>query len=272
MSKTIEIITIATGSYIQFIPFFLKNMPSFFNDCEKHIIIYTDADLSKDEGLKTFLENEANKDLYTIELKKIYQLLYATLLLNKPVFIKEAINESYDYTFYFDIDTLFKNDVDDTVYDTIRKKMDEGYMILTKHPIYAMEEDEYFNGAPKANAGNFLWNLEAPVGKKCHIDNFDSENYCIASFYGGKTEIMKKFVQRLIDMENGDLQRKEDYFVPRFIDENYLNKIVNEYQNGDLSILLDIGSYNELYGLKNKKIKSIFMYQKNFPIVKKERL
>ena len=83
---------------------------------------------------------------------------------------------------------------------------------------------------------------------------------------------MKKFVQRLIDMENGDLQRKEGYFVPRFIDENYLNKIVNEYQNGDLSILLDIGPYNELYGLKNKKIRSIFMYQKNFPIVKKERL
>ena len=100
MSKTIEIITIATGSYVQFIPFFLKNMPSFFSDCKKHIIIYTDADLSKNEGLKIFLENEINKGMYTVELKKIHQLLYATLLLNKPVFVKEAINESYDYTFY----------------------------------------------------------------------------------------------------------------------------------------------------------------------------
>ena len=76
---------------------------------------------------------------------------------------------------------------------------------------------------------------------------------------------MHRICDKIVEMQLGDMTRDNWYHIPKFIDENYFNRLVYDAEkgrgNGEFTFL--VRHFNEFYGLDNIQRDSVFMYQKN---------
>lgn len=252
----IQIITIATGSYNKFKENFINTIDNFFPKYAKDLIVLTDSNDINDYHLCTETK---------VISERLENLIYPTILINKFLFIKSRLGEKYKYCFYFDIDTLFykcKEDVWNFIEDKIEKNI-----IVSTHPFYRLRDDAKLWGLDKKQLLDFSFNLCIDKRRSCVIDEMKYP-YIIASFIGGKIDLMRDFADKEIELTRKDLSRfPYGYYIPPFIDENYVNYIVNY---GKYPIYA--GDFNVIHKAENdeKLTQYVFMEQKNFG-EKKER-
>ena len=77
---------------------------------------------------------------------------------------------------------------------------------------------------------------------------------------------MHELDEYLIQMTRSDLTRSEGYHVPQFMDENYFNALVYDYEHGRLNkpYGFSVKQYSELCNGDSEHYDTIFIYQKNF--------
>lgn len=265
MDKRIQIIYTATGDYKGYFYDFINSCNFFFPDYEKKITILSD-------GLKEF--NGFKIGNISIEHVKFYHLIYPTVNLNKPVFINDVMDETYDYVLYFDADTIFK-EVTDYNWESILKELDEGKIIVSKHPFYALKDTAQYWGVKKEDVikNFFTVNVTEKDSRFASYIEEETYDYLITSFFGGTPKTLKVFNNCLILLAQEDLKKYPyGYHVPRFMDENYANKLCIESKKyNDYPVKFFVGQFSELYDGDNDNLSSVFMYQKGMKNLKTNR-
>lgn len=263
--KKIQLIYTVTGSYKGYFDAFLKSIKHFFPTAEKKVTILSD-------GLSEY--NGYTEENITVECVKFYHLIYPTVNLNKPVFINDVMDENCDYVFYFDADTIFK-EVHEYDWEEFSRQLDEGKIIVSKHPFYALKDTAGYWGLQKKYViGNFFTDNVTEKDERFASYIADTEyTYLITSFFGGKPKPLKYFDNRLIEMAQQDLQKYPlGYHIPRYMDENYANKLYVESEKGTITdIKFYVGQFSELYDGVNDNISTVFMYQKGMKDLKENR-
>lgn len=261
----IQLIYTVTGSYKGYFDEFIKSAKYFYPEAEKKITILSD-------GLSEY--NGYTDENITVECVKFYHLIYPTVNLNKPVFINDVMDESCDYVLYFDADTIFK-EVPEYDWGEFSKQLDEGKIIVSRHPFYALKDTARYWGMPKTVViGNFFTvNVTEKDPRFASYIEDTEYTYLITSFFGGKPDALRYFNNRLIEMAQQDLQKYPfGYHIPRFMDENYANKLYVEKEKGNINdIDFYIGQFSELYDGDNDDIGTVFMYQKGMKDLKENR-
>ena len=65
-------------------------------------------------------------------------------------------------------------------------------------------------------------------------------------------------------MQLGDMTRENWYHIPKYIDENYFNRLVYDYEKGRSNeFRFLVRNFNEFYDMDNIPNDTVFMYQKN---------
>lgn len=263
----IEVLYIATNGYAKYRELFFSTFKYFAPGREKHLTILSNV-LDDCDGVVL-------EDGTKVSVVKIFDLLYPFINLHKSYFI-EQLNFSADYIFYFDADTAFKN-VPDYDWDEMFRKMDEGQVLISKHPVYSLKPGKYLMEWPKERwISNFCsenMTEKNPVWQ-AYIAK-DTYTYVISSFFAAKREIMRTLNNLIIKMNRNDLMREKGYHVPRFMDENYFNALTSDFEDGTLNdgLHFSIKQYSQLYGKDGDTdfYPETFIYQKNFPDYKTNR-
>ena len=98
--------------------------------------------------------------------------------------------------------------------------------------------------------------------------------YVISSFFAANKNVMHKLNEKIIYFTRLDLTRATGYHIPPFMDENYFNSIVYDFEHGrgdDYDFGVSVKQYSELYNADNIENNDVFIYQKNFPNYKTNR-
>lgn len=263
MSK-IQIITIATGGYKNYVPPFLDSIRHFFPDDEKYITIFSD-------GLPEY-NYFSNEYIKRIKIEKLHNFLYPCINLNKPVLINDVLSD-VDYTVMIDIDTIFMNRPE---YDwsILKKYMDNDEVLLTQHPFYSLKPDaEFWGDAPFRWINNlYTLNLTEKDSKYAAYIKDQTYTYINSAFWAANVKTMKKFNDEIIELARKDLTRYPNgYHIPKYMDENYVNKLANEYQHGKGDLKFCIMQFSNLYNTESIVSDFVFMYQKNMKDFKYNR-
>lgn len=203
--ETIDVFTIATGEYKRYVEKFLESLENLFPENKKRVHLASDGLTEYNNG--TFPE----KNIVNIEVTHIVDMAFPLIPAQKTYLQKECNREECKYIFYFDIDTIFMGMTDEK-WEFIFKKIDEGNIVMSRHPHYDSPEQK------------LTWNLvEENMESNAYIPE-EYDEYVISSFWCGKTENVLK----MCDMVNEKLRRDLllPRYVPRFIDENYINNII----------------------------------------------
>ena len=266
MSKLIEIVYIVTGSYCEYAKNFFDTLKYFAPGTKKIVTILSN-------GLEEY-KNYCEGDVIFTRYFPIFDLIYPCVNLHKNYFISQLPKTGADYIFYFDADTVFKK-VPKYNWEQMYSDLDNDYIIISKHPIYAAKD---------------TFSL-CNITKKDWIDNFFTENmtekdqtregyipaeryeYLISSFFAANAKTMDVLNNRIVLMTRNDLTRFPRYHIPKFMDENYFNALAYDYSVGvnNDNLKFKVRQYSELWEGDSEDISTVFIYQKNMPDFKKNR-
>lgn len=257
----IEILYIATGDYSKYTEWFLSSVKYFAPGYEKHITILS----NKLDDLDGTVRNGVK-----INVIKIFDLMYPFINLHKSYFIKQ-LDFDADYIFYFDADTLFMN-VPDYDWESMFKDLDDGKILISKHPAYALKESEEKDSWVKGFMSDYL--TERVPGWAAYIEK-EKYTYVISSFFAANKKTMAVLNDLIIKMCRQDLVRDKGYHVPKFMDENYFNALTSDFEYGIINnnLAFSIKQYSQFYNRDTEceECKDIFLYQKNFANFKTNR-
>ena len=263
----IEVLYIATDSYAEYRHFFFSTFKYFAPGRKKHITILSDG-MEDCDGI--ILEDGTK-----VNVIKMFDLFYPCINMHKPYFI-EQLHFDADYIFYFDADTAFRN-VPGYDWDAMFKALDDGQVLISKHPIYALKDGEKFLDWKKEEwIANFCSSnmTEKDPSKQSYI-KYDTYTYTISSFFAARNDIMGVLDRLIIKMTRNDLSRASGRHIPSFFDENYFNALTSDFENGTLNdgLYFSIKQYSQLYGMDDKTdtYPDSFIYQKGFPDYKVNR-
>lgn len=263
----IEILYIATSTYTAYCDGFLETVKYFAPGRDKHITILSDR-LSELDGTKT-------EDGTPITVIHMFDLLYPCINLHKSYFLQQ-LDFDADYIFYFDADTKFRN-VPNYDWDELFKTMDEGRVLISKHPVYALKDGEsLFGWEKKTWIANFCTeNLtDRDPNSQAYI-GYETYTYVISSFFAANNKTMRALNNLIVRMNRQDLTRSKGYHIPLFMDENYFNALASDFENGVINdgILFSVKQYSQLYGKDRESdfYPESFLYQKNFKDFKTNR-
>ena len=257
LTKTIRIVYIATHSYCYYAKAFMESLNNFAPGMKKIVTILSDH-LEDWEGY-------LNGDIISTSVVKMFDLYYPCINLHKAYFIEQLPPVNTDYIFYFDADTVFKH-VPDYDWDAFFKDLDEGKLAISKHPVYALKDGAllFYEEKQKWIDNFFTSNLtEKDPNSSAYISG-DKYTYIISSFFGGSKETMHKICEEIMRITRYDLSRQRGYHIPLYMDENYFNALVYDYENKiNDKFAFSVKQYSEVYNTDNDNYDTIFMYQKN---------
>ena len=247
----IEIVYTCTGGYCNYADEFMRSLRYFFPDYRKLVRIISD-------GAERFRGYSDDNIIFTDVIQKP-NLLYPCVPIHKMYWINEIPKSSCDYRFYFDADTIFK-EVPDYNWGDIIDHLDRGYVMISYNPFFIDKSD----GHDVFISQNILENTEKDPSMASYIDADEPYDYVITSFFGANSHQMRRICQRIVDMQNTDMRREKWYHIPKYIDENYFNRLVYDYKNGRSSEFKFLTrQFNEFYDNDNEPCSDVFMYQKN---------
>lgn len=249
--KIIEIVYTCTGGYVNYAELFLNSLKYFFPSNRKIVRIISD-DAEKWKG---FLDENI---IYT-EVISRPTLLYPCVPIHKMYWINEIPRTNADYIFYFDADTIFK-EVPNYNWNRLFKKLDEGEVMISKHPVYISNNEAMINSYLPYF---FSTNTDRNPQNASYIED-EVYTYVITSFFGANNIEMHRICNEIVSLQKEDMIRTKPYWIPMFIDENYFNKLVCNFEKGrSNNFIFSVEQYNEMYDSDNKECDTVFMYQKN---------
>lgn len=256
-NKIIRIVYVATHSYCYYAKAFMESLPFFAPGMKKIVTILSDH-LEDWDGY-------VNGDIISTSVIKMFDLYYPCINLHKAYFIEQLPPIGSDYIFYFDADTLFQ-EVPNYDWDGFFKELDEGKLAISKHPAYALKD-----GATLYKQEKQLWidnfftpNLTEKDPNSSAYIGAEKYTYVISSFFGGTRETMHAICEEIMRITRYDLSRQRGYHIPLYMDENYFNALVYDYENNvNDKFKFSVKQYSEVYDCDNDKYDTVFMYQKN---------
>ena len=253
----IQIVCIVTGTYEEYFKGFIESLENFFPLNRKFLTILTDnLDLPKN------YKCGKNIDIETFYLPN---LLYPTINLNKPVLLNDQLFTKLDYYFIIDVDTIFmQKDYD--FWQSLMKRMNDGEILLTKHPFYSMADNARLWGLMKKDLISNLYtdNLTEKDNRFSSYIPDGEYTYVNSSFWGGKRDAVKEFNDKIIELAKCDLTRYPNgWHIPKYMDENYINKMYWDFSNGESDLKLHADTYSVLGNVQSNVTDTVFMYQKN---------
>ena len=257
-NKTIEIIYVATNGYCYYADGFFSSIKYFAPGVKKVVTVLSN-------GLEQY-DGFCGGDIIKTRVIKIFDLIYPCINLHKSYFIEQLPPQNTDYIFYFDADTVFK-EVPNYDWDRMFKTMDEGKMLISKHPMYAAKESfKLCNITKKDWINNFYTeNMTEKDPKRASYIDAAEYTYVISSFFAANRVAMHKINEEIIRLTRIDLTRYPRYHIPKFMDENYFNALVYDYERGNnKNFKFSVEQYSELNAGDSNNYGTIFIYQKNF--------
>ena len=249
----IEINYIATGGYIQYFNLFKETLCHFFPKVKKVVNVITDANIEP-----TYI----NDDVVEMRVIRLYDLIYPCINLNKTYLLTQISRGESEYVFYFDADTYF-NPMNDFFWEKFKERMDDGYFCIGKHPYYSLsDEDEYKERDIEIF---FSCMTERDESQVSYIDSY-YYTYIISSFFCGKRDVFLSVCERITGMIRQNMTRNSGYRIPLYMDENYFNRVVYDYEfKGDDTHKFDVREYILLGNSLNKEnMENAFITQKNY--------
>ena len=263
----IDVLYIATDSYTEYKDEFFGSFKYFAPGREKRITVLTNKPEEFD-GIEL-------EDGTPIKVIKMLDLLYPCINLHKSYFI-EQLNFDGDYIFYFDADTKFKS-VLNYAWNALFDAMDNGEVIISKHPVYSLKDGAHlYNWEKQKWINNFCSaNMtEKDPSRQSYIAK-DVYTYVISSFFAASNKTMHTLNELIVKMTRNDLTRSLGYHIPSFMDENYFNALVSDYEDGitNCGLKFSVKQYSQLYGKDEETnyYSECFLYQKNFKDYKHNR-
>lgn len=263
----IEVLYIATDSYAEYRHEFFSTFKNFAPGREKHITILSDG-LEDCDGIVL-------EDGTKVNVVKMFDLFYPCINLHKCFFIQQLKFDA-DYIFYFDADTTFKQ-VPDYDWEAMFRDLDEGNVLISKHPVYALKPNAEFIGWKKEE---WIMNFHSPnmterdPSRQSYI-GYETYTYTISSFFAARRDVMDVLDDIIIRMIRNDLVRSLGYHIPPFMDENYFNALTSDFENGIINdrLRFSIKQYSQLYNQDDITdfYPETFIYQKGFPDYKRHR-
>lgn len=249
----IEINYIATSGYIQYCGLFCETLENFFPNTPKKLRIITDSD---------YEVGYICDDVIDVEVIKIFDLIYPCINLNKTYILTQLPQTEAEYVFYFDADTFF-NEMPDEFWADFKYELDNDRFCIGKHPFYNLsDEDKY-----KERDIEIFFSSMTERGEMStsYIDSY-YYTYIISSFFCGKRAVFFDVCEKVTSMIREDMTRDKGYHIPLYMDENYFNKLVYDYEfKGDRGNNFCVREYILLGNSLNKEdAPYAFITQKNY--------
>jgi hypothetical protein len=254
----IQIVYLVTGGYKNYAEQFIRSVKYFAPVADKYITIISD-------GLREY-DGYSDEYIKGINVVHIFDMIYPTVNVNKPLFINNVMMDDADYVFNIDADSQFKN-VPNYDWSRLFEVMDDGFIIVPRHPCYLLYDDAIFQGIPKHKwiQNFFTTNLTErnPISASYIPD--DEYLYVNSALWAGKHDVMINFDNKIIELTKKDLTRYPNgYRIPMYMDENYVNKITNDYLKGNSTeFKIDVQPYTTFYNFDAMPCDLVFLYQKN---------
>lgn len=219
-NEILDVFTLVTGPYKFFFQKFIESLENFFPENKKRVHIASDG---LDEWNNCVI---AESNIIDIEVKHIIDLPFPLIPVQKTYMQKNYTPSDAKYIFYFDIDTISLGQTEST-WEFLSNKINDGNIIMSKHPHYDAHPDR-------------IWNLiEENKDSKAYIPE-EYNGHIISSFWGGRAEDVLKMDDYVNYMFKWDI--KNIRYFPKFVDENYINKIIWQTKQGEIQ---DIKFYND---------------------------
>lgn len=249
----IEIIYIATDDYSKYYDGFINTIKYFFPKEEKIVRVLSNVDRDY------YIPEDSN--VIRVEYYKIFDLFYPCINLNKTYFISQLPKTEADYVFYFDADTMFF-ETDESVWSNLKNDMDNGCFCIGRHPYYSISDEYSYKNRYIENFFEFLTTRDET--QISYIPEY-YYTYVISSFFCARRDIMEDVCCQVNDLTRGDLKRENKYKIPLYMDENYFNKLVYEWEfNGDERNNFSVKNYILLTNSNNIHSEGeSFIFQKN---------
>lgn len=249
----IEINYFATGGYIQYFDLFAETLINFFPGEKKILRVVTDGD---------FYVDYINDEIVKIDVIKTFDLVYPCINLNKTYFLSQLPKTECKYVFYFDADTFF-NPMPMEFWCDFKKKMDDNFFCIGKHPYYSLSDDDEYKERDIEIFFSSMTERDETQGS--FIDSY-YYTYVISSFFCAKNEVFNEICETVTDMIRNDMTRNNGYKIPLYMDENYFNKLVYNFEfKNDTNFKFDVKEYILLGNSINKtNTPYAFITQKNF--------
>ena len=258
-NKTIEIIYVATNGYCNYAEGFFSTLKYFMPGVKKIVTVLSN-------GLEEY-DGFCEGDVIKTNVIKMFDLFYPCINLHKPYFIEQLPKANTDYIFYFDADTIFK-EVPDYDWEELISELESRKVVISMHPMYAAKKTFSLYGVSRDDwiANFFTDNMTEKDPKRASYIAADRYNYVISSFFAARRDVMHELNAYLIQMTRSDLTRSERYHIPQYMDENYFNALVYDYENGCLNrnFGFSVKQYSELKDGDSEHYDTVFIYQKNF--------
>lgn len=249
----IEINYIATGGYVQYFELFKQTIHNFFPSEKKILRVITDGVVNFDGLCDDIVESTSYK---------MFDLIYPCINLNKTYLLSQLPRTNAEYVFYFDADTFF-NEKSEEFWEEFMETLNSGSFCIGKHPFYSLsDEDEYKH----RDIENFFSHMtERDNTQGSYIDSY-YYTYIISSFFCAKNEVFYSVCDTVTSMIRQDMTRCNGYKIPIYMDENYFNRLVYDFEyNGDPKIKFDVRDYILLGNSVSKPdVYNAFITQKNF--------
>ena len=249
----IEINYIATGGYVQYFELFKQTLHNFFPSEKKILRVLTDGKVDFD-GLCD--------DVVDSKCYKMYDLIYPCINLNKTYFLSQLPRTNAEYVFYFDADTFF-NEKPTEFWDEFMATLNSDSFCIGKHPFYNLSDDDEYK---ERDIEIFFSCMTERDDTQCSYIESYYYTYIISSFFGAKNEVFYGVCETVTSMIRNDMTRNNGYRIPLYMDENYFNRLVYDFEfNGDKKIKFAVRNYILLGDSLNKTdIYDAFITQKNF--------
>lgn len=249
----IEVIYIATDDYSKYYDDFINSIEYFFPNEKKIVRVLSNID-------RSYYIPE-NSNIERVEYFKIFDLFYPCINLNKTYFISQLPESEAEYVFYFDADTIFF-ETDNSVWVNLKNDMDNGCFCIGRHPYYSISDEYSYKWDYIENFFKFLTTRD-----ETQVSNIPEYyyTYIISSFFCARRDIMKDVCEQVNNMTRQDLKRSNEYRIPLYMDENYFNKLVYNWEYcGDNRNSFSVKNYILLTNSNNIHTEGeSFIYQKN---------
>lgn len=249
----IEINYIATGGYIQYFELFKQTIHNFFPSEKKILRVITDGVVNF-EGLCD--------DVVESTSYKMFDLIYPCINLNKTYLLSQLPRTNAEYVFYFDADTFF-NEKSEEFWGGFMETLNSGSFCIGKHPFYSLSDEDEYKHRDIENFFSCMTERDNTQGS--YIDSY-YYTYIISSFFCAKNEVFYSVCDTVTSMIRQDMTRYNGYRIPIYMDENYFNRLVYDFEyNGDPKIKFDVRDYILLGNSVSKpNVYNAFITQKNF--------
>ena len=249
----IEVIYIATDDYSKYYDGFINTIYNFFPNEKKLVRVLSNVERE--------YYNPYNTDEVEVEFIKIFDLFYPCINLNKTYFISQLSKTEAEYVFYFDADTMFF-ETDESVWYNLKNDMDGGKFCIGKHPYYSISDEYSYKWRYIENFFEFLTTRDKTQGS--FIPDY-YYTYVISSFFCARRDVMENVCEKVNSMTRADLWRGNHYRIPLYMDENYFNKLVYNWEFlGDTTFDFSVKNYILLTNSNNIHSEGeSFILQKN---------